>query len=85
MGSQWVGHFTAIIGKRIHGLVVATNPDPPQTQVFLVFDDGTHYELFGHDVQGIKGIDPGGLQVVMKRLRKRPGTSVILDSSKKES
>jgi hypothetical protein len=79
MGRLWVNAFQAVIGKRIQGLVVGQNSESPQCQVFLIFDDGTHYELYGSDLQGSKGIDRGGLEEVRAHLRARKGTELLLD------
>lgn len=49
--------------------MVARHLEPPERQVFLVFDDATHYELFGSDLRGCKGIDPGGLNEVRNCVR----------------
>ena len=35
-----------IIGKTITGILVTDNVRVPQRQVFLVFSDNTHYELY---------------------------------------
>jgi hypothetical protein len=52
--------IACILGKRITGLLVARNPRDPRTQLFLAFDDGTHYELYG-DLCSASGLDRGGL------------------------
>ena len=80
MGRLWVNHFGKIVGKRIEGLVVARHPESPQSQVFLVFDDGTSYELYGTDIQGGGGIDPGGIKAVRSSLKGRPGIDILLDT-----
>lgn len=81
MGRLWVNAFQTVIGKRIKGLVVAQNPESPQCQVFLIFDDGTHYELFGSDLRGCKGVDRGGFDEVREHPRARAGTEILLESS----
>ena len=49
-----------IVGKKIGAVVVAEGRrDSPKSQVFLVFDDATTYELYG-DVRGSGGLDRGG-------------------------
>jgi len=49
-----------IVGKKIGAVVVSERCDRgPNSQVFLVFDDGTAYELYG-DVNGSGGLDRGG-------------------------
>jgi hypothetical protein len=80
MEPLWVEAFQSVIGKRIYGLVVAQNPESPKCQTFLIFDDGTHYELYGSDFQGCKGIDRGGFDEVREHLRARAGTEILLES-----
>ena len=36
-----------IVGKTISGVVVARNYWTPHAQIFLVFTDGTHHEIYG--------------------------------------
>jgi hypothetical protein len=79
MGRLWHEAFEGILGKRISGLVVAKCDDSPQNQVFLIFDDGTYYELYGADVQGCKHIKPGGLHEVSLYLQGRPGVNVVVE------
>ncbi len=40
-------HIAKIIGKRIRSIVLVENDRDPREQVFLIFDDGTYFELFG--------------------------------------
>lgn len=81
MGRLWANSFKRVIGKRIHGLVVAAHPESPRRQVFLIFDDGSFYELFGDDISGCKGIDRGGLDEVRAYLRGRKGVDILLDTA----
>lgn len=39
--------IATIIGKRIQGILVSEHKTDPWAQIFLVFDDGTFYELYG--------------------------------------
>lgn len=64
-----------IIGKKISGVVVAENPRPPHSQVFLVFDDGTHYEFYGQ-VNSASGLDRGGMEEA-ERYAKKCGGDVV--------
>ncbi len=51
-----------IVGKRIAGVVVAENDaESPRHQVFLVFPDGTYFELYGDEFSCCAGIDRGGM------------------------
>jgi hypothetical protein len=52
--------FKDIVGKRISDVIVAHNKlREPKDQVFLVFDDDTHYELYG-SFTSAGGTDRGG-------------------------
>ena len=56
-----------ILGKTISGIVVKENTNAysrPQSQVFLMFTDGTYYEIYG-DLSFTGGIDRGGQQEVL--------------------
>ena len=48
------------IGKRIQSIVVREKGSAPPVSVFLVFDDGTHYELYGL-VDSASYVREGGL------------------------
>lgn len=53
-----------ILGKRVRGVVVKESKgNAPASSVFLIFDDGTYFELWG-DVHGAGGVDRGGEQEV---------------------
>ncbi|MBI5543790.1 MAG: hypothetical protein HY901_07890 [Deltaproteobacteria bacterium] len=51
------------IGKTITGILVAENPRLPKRQLFLVFADGTYYELYSStgDLHGAGGVDQGDI------------------------
>ena len=46
-----------IVGRRVAGVVVAQSPRGPRQQVFLVFDDGTRFELYGESFTCCAGVD----------------------------
>ena len=53
-----------MLGKRICGAVVKEG-DCPRMQVFLIFDDGTHYEFYSDNtINGIGGVYPGDIEHV---------------------
>jgi hypothetical protein len=57
-----------ILGKTINVVIVKRHPDGnPSSQVFLLFDDDTHYELWtnGPEISGAGGVDPGGKDKVL--------------------
>lgn len=57
-----------LIGKTITGVVVkaAEYPARPAQQLFLVFADDTHYEVYG-ELSLTGGLNPGGLAVVCEQ------------------
>ena len=61
-----------IIGKTISGVLVSECPEEPRTQVFLVFADGTHYELWGW-INSASGVDRrGGMELAERSARGTP-------------
>jgi len=46
-----------IVGKRIAGVAVAESNRPPRQQVFLLFADGTCFELYGESFTCCSGLD----------------------------
>ena len=46
-----------IIGKQITAVVVAESDHAPKQQVFLVFADGTRFELYGEGFTCCSGLD----------------------------
>jgi hypothetical protein len=55
-----------IVGKTIEGVIVKERcTGNPKSQVIIVFNDNTHYELYSDaTIQGIGGIDRGGMDHV---------------------
>ena len=55
-----------LVGKTIAHVVVKEGRGP-SAQIFLVFDDGTSYELYSDaPIDGAAGLDGGGLKQVME-------------------
>ena len=48
------------IGKQIAAVVVAESGRAPKQQVFLVFTDGTSFELYGESFSCCRGLDRAG-------------------------
>jgi hypothetical protein len=46
-----------IVGKQIASVVVASSGRGPKRQVFLVFTDGTRFELYGENFSCCSGLD----------------------------
>ena len=54
-------YLSQIIGKTIQGIVWRENNFRPDSQLFLLFSDGTHYELYCHNglIEGSKSLGEG--------------------------
>ena len=67
-----------IVGKTIAAVVISerNNPGPPKSQVFLVFDDATTYELYG-DVAGSGALDVGGTKWAVNYAKKFKGKITV--------
>lgn len=54
--------IACIVGKTIVGVVTSSGAGVSGgSQVFLAFEDGTYYELYG-DIHTTSGLDNGGMQ-----------------------
>ena len=63
-------NFAQIIGKRIKAVVVKERPNKaPAQQVFIVFDDDTHYEIYSckPTMKGCGRVDEGGVKEICSR------------------
>ena len=62
-----------ILGKRISGVIVKRHATGgPSSQLFLLFEDYTYYELWtdGPEINGVRRIDSGGKERVLATGRK---------------
>jgi len=61
------GHFHKLIGKTITGVYCRENLITPKGQVFLVFEDGTYFEMYtmSEAIKGTKGLNNGALDDVV--------------------
>ncbi|MBE7465576.1 MAG: hypothetical protein HS116_19030 [Planctomycetes bacterium] len=66
-----------ILGKTVSGVVVKENGRPPHTQVFLMFRDGTHYELYGEYFTGAGGVDRGTAEEI--KSKGQPGGKIVFE------
>lgn len=73
------GAIRGIIGKEIEHVLVKAGPGSPRSQVFLVFTDGTYYELYCCDdeIRGAGGLDPGGLEAARRYM---PERDIVLEA-----
>jgi len=67
-----------IVGKTIGAVVISegNTPGPPDSQVFLVFDDATVYELYGR-IEGGGALDGGGTNWAMNYAKKFKGEITV--------
>lgn len=66
-----------IVGRRVAGVVVKEGLHP-RSQVFLVFDNDTYYELYAEaEIEGIKSLGAGGFDKV--RTCSTPPNSISLE------
>jgi hypothetical protein len=66
-----------IVGKTIESVIVsAYNKAGPQNQIFLIFTDGTYYEIYGN-LNGAGGIDSGGEAAALRYAQKGFGEITI--------
>lgn len=66
-----------LVGKRISAVVIAARPKA-QSQLYLIFDDDSHYEFYGIDsMSGARAVDPGGLVHVRHVVRDAETVSVV--------
>jgi hypothetical protein len=69
-----------IVGKTIESVIVSeSNKEGPHKQIFLVFTDGTYYEIYGN-MNGAAGIDPGG-QAAALRYAQGGGGKITIHSA----
>jgi len=77
-----------LIGRTISAVVVTENDhSEPQSQLFLVFRDGTSFEFWvdGSDLSMASRIDESGLDEVVRIARERPGNKLhVFDGERKE-
>ena len=65
-----------IVGKTIGAVVIAKDNDLGQTQVFLVFDDATTYELYGR-MESSGALDVGGTKWAVNYAKKFKGKITV--------
>ena len=74
----------SIIGKRIKSIIeVQGNTVGPKDQLLLVFDDDTHFEIFGISIGWASRVYSGGRDAAMKSTRDGGGTITQIEESQK--
>lgn len=65
MSSKIAKFAPQLVGKTIAHIVLKTGSSP-ESQLFLLFTDGTYYEFFGGPLNGANSIDRGTLDDVRR-------------------
>jgi len=65
-----------LVGKTISHVIIKTGISP-QSQLFLVFTDGSYYEFFGGMISGATGLDVGGIEEVRRYMS--PPQEIVVD------
>jgi hypothetical protein len=60
-----------IVGKTIQSVILLEAPVEPRWQVMLVFDDETHYEFYGPQINTTAGLNQGGVEEVLRYAKSR--------------
>ena len=61
----------AVIGKTIRSVVFRSGKEAnPETQIFLVFEDGTYFEFYGQDMGFVRSLSEGDINKVTSYARK---------------
>lgn len=69
-------HIAKIIGKTIVNVVVAEADRNPKQQVYLVFTDGTHFELYGGWFTCANHIQPGDVTNLLDYMKNYERTKI---------
>jgi hypothetical protein len=68
-----------IIGRTVEAVLTHERGDgtPPRHQVFLIFTDGSYYELYGDNINCCGGVSmKGGLKAALDYARVFPGGTI---------
>lgn len=74
------GGIRQVLGKRIRSVIVSRRRTEPRVQLFLVFDDDTHYEFYG-DLTGAGHVREGGEDEVALYIESFEGQAVFYGDS----
>ena len=75
------GTWESILGRTIKAVVTAENLSEPQSQVFIVFTDGSSFEIFGQNLRVANKLDRGGIDATVKYAEEFGGTVQVIDES----
>ena len=66
-----------IVGRTVAGVVIAYNKErSPHNQIFLIFEDGTSYEIYGDSFTCCSGVVNKGIERVLEYAKLAPGAQV---------
>lgn len=66
-----------IIGRTIDAVIISeANQQGAGDQIFLVFTDGTYYEIYGN-LHGVGGVDQGGFEAALRYAERGQGNITI--------
>ena len=73
------------LGKRIQAILVTEAPVSPRQQVFLIFDDDTHFEFYADGgLTWTAAVDPRGVDKVRSYVAQFPAAKIVYDSEAAE-
>ena len=63
-------NLSKLIGKTIKDIIfVNRSARTPRCQVFILFDDNTHFEFYGDNILASGGVDDGGKNEILNYVR----------------
>ena len=79
------GGIQQILGKRVRAIVVAKAPVAPRQQVFLIFDDDSHFEFYSDgEFTWTAAVDPGRVEKVRRYVSGFREATILYDSDAEE-
>ena len=69
-----------VIGKTIRSIVFRSEVNvSPGTQLFLVFEDGTYFELYGQEIHFVRSVSDGDVTKAVDYARKFSPEVLVVD------
>ena len=69
-----------VIGKTISSIVFRSEADiSPETQLFLVFEDGTYFEFYGQEIHFVRSVSNGNVTTAIDYARKFSPEVLVVD------
>jgi hypothetical protein len=71
-----------VIGKTIRSIVFRSGRDVnPESQLFLVFEDGTYFELYGQEIDFVRSLSEGDAAKAVDYARKFSSEVLVVDGN----